>query len=59
MNTIDKRHMGLYSLLTTGNLVSKDFSFYEIPYKLDIFDDETYKNSKTHFYPTIYLFFII
>ena len=49
----DKRFMGLYSLLTTGNIVNKDFSFYEIPYKLDIFDDETYKKSKTVFYATI------
>lgn len=49
----DKRFMGLYSLLTTGNIVNKDFSFYEIPYKLDIFDDETYKKSKTEFYATI------
>ena len=49
----DKRYMGLYSLLTTGNIVNKDFSFYEIPYKLDIFDDETYKKSKTEFYATI------
>ena len=49
----DKRFMGLYSLLTTGNIVNKDFSYYEIPYKLDIFDDETYKKSKTVFYATI------
>ena len=49
----NKRFMGLYSLLTTGNIVNKDFSFYEIPYKLDIFDDETYKKSKTEFYATI------
>ena len=38
----DKRYMGLYSLLTTGNIINKDFSFYEIPYKLDIFDDDTF-----------------
>ena len=49
----NKRFMGLYSLLTTGNIVNKDFSFYEIPYKLDIFDDETYKTSKTEFLATI------
>ena len=49
----DRRYMGLYSLLTTGDLVSKDFSFYEIPYKLDIFDNETYKKSTTDFWATI------
>ena len=31
----DKRYMGLYSLLTTGNIINKDFSFYEVPFKLD------------------------
>ena len=49
----NKNFMGLYSLLTTGNIVNKDFSYYEIPYKLDIFDDDTYKKSKTQFYATI------
>lgn len=46
----DKRYMGMHSLLTTGNLVSKEFSFYEVPFKLDIFDDETYKKSNVDFY---------
>lgn len=49
----DKRYMGVYPLLTTGDIVSKEFSFYEIPQKLDIFDDETYKKSKTEFYATV------
>lgn len=49
----DKRYMGLYSLLTTGNIINKDFSFYEIPFKLDIFDDDTFSKSKTDFYATI------
>lgn len=49
----DKRFMGLRSLITTGNIVNKEFSFYEVPYKLDVFDDETYKKSKIDFYATI------
>ena len=49
----DKRYMGVYSLITTGDIVSKDFSFYEIPQKLDVFDDETYKKSNTEFYATV------
>jgi len=48
----DKRYMSFYSFFTTGNFVNKDFSFYEIPFKLDVFDDETYKKSKTNFYAT-------
>ena len=49
----DKRYMGMYSLLTTGNIINKEFSFYELPFKLDIFDEETYKKSKTEFYATV------
>ena len=49
----DKRFMGLWSLMMTGNIVNKDFSFYEIPYKLDVFDDEEYKKSKTKMYATV------
>lgn len=49
----DKRYMGLYSLLTTGNLVGRDFAFYELPTKLDIFDDDTFKNSGIDFYATV------
>ena len=49
----DKRYMGLWSLLTTGNIINKEFSFYEVPQKLDIFDNEEYKKSKTSFYATV------
>ncbi len=49
----DKRYMGMYPLLKTGNIVDKDFTFYEIPYKLDVFDDETFKSSKAEFYATV------
>ena len=49
----DKRYMGLSSLIKTGNIINKDFSFYELPQKLDVFDGETYKKSNTKFYATI------
>ena len=49
----DKRYMGLYSLLTTGNIINKDFSFYEVPFKLDVFDDKTFNESGIDFYATI------
>ena len=49
----DKRYMGMYSLLTTGKIINKEFSFSELPFKLDIFDEETYKKSKTEFYATV------
>ena len=46
----DKRYMGLHSWITTGNAVNKDFAFYELPYKLDVFDNDTFKKAKTDFY---------
>ena len=32
--------------LTTGNIINKEFSFYELPTKLDIFYQETFEKSK-------------
>ena len=49
----DKRYMGLHSLFTTGNIINKEFSFYEVPFKLDIFDDKTFNESGIDFYATI------
>ena len=46
----DKRYMGLHSWITTGNAVNKDFAFYELPYKLDVFDNEAFKKAETDFY---------
>lgn len=49
----DKRYMGLHSFITTGNIVNKDFAYYEVPNKLDVFDQETYGKSNKDFYATI------
>jgi len=49
----DKRYMGIHSLITTGNIVNKDFAYYELPTKLDIFDEKTFEESKTEIYATI------
>ena len=46
----DKRYMGLYSWIITGNAVNKEFAFYEIPFKLDVFDQEKFKESKIDFH---------
>ena len=46
----DKRYMGLHSWITTGKAVNKDFAFYVLPCKLDVFDNETFKKAKTDFY---------
>lgn len=49
----DPRYMGLRSLIKTGNVINKEFCFYEVPFKLDIFDNDTYKASKIPFYATV------
>ena len=49
----DKRYMGLSSLLKTGNVINKKFAFYEVPTKLDLFDQEAYEKSGIDFYATI------
>ncbi len=49
----NKNYIGLYSLITTGNIANKQFAYYDIPNQLDPFDYETYKKSKIKFYAVI------
>lgn len=49
----DKHYMGFYSLLTTGNIMNKDFCFNKLVNDLDPFDFKTFKKNKTKFYATI------
>ena len=49
----DKRYMGMHSLLTTGNIVNKDFAFYELPFTLDPFDQQAFAESQIDFYVTL------
>lgn len=49
----DKRYMGLHSLITTGNIVNKDFAYYQVPLKLDPFDQETFAKSNIEFLATV------
>ncbi|MCY7007672.1 patatin-like phospholipase family protein [Fusobacterium simiae] len=46
----EKGYMGLYSWLTTGNAVNKEFAFYRVPFKLDKFNEEEFEKAKTDFY---------
>ena len=48
-----KDYMGLYSLITTGNIMNKDFCFKDLVYELDPFDFKTFSESKTKFYATV------
>lgn len=49
----DKRYMGINSLLKTGNIINKEFAYYEVPFKLDIFDREIFGKSNADFYAGI------
>lgn len=48
----DKRYISTHSLLTTGNLVNKDFTFYKLTKELDPLDNKTFMNSNKDFYVT-------
>lgn len=39
----DKRNVSLHSLITTGDIVNKEFAYYVIPTKYDIFDEEAFE----------------
>ena len=49
----NRNYMGLWSLITTGSIVNKDFAYNKIPNELDPFDEKTFQKSKTKFYATI------
>ena len=48
----DKRYCSFKSLLTTGDIFGADFCYRRIPFELDIFDTETFKNSPVEFFVT-------
>ena len=49
----DKRYMGMYSLLTTGDVMNRDFCFNQLVYKLDPLDFDTYNSSAVEFYAVV------
>ena len=49
----DKRFMSIHSWLTSGNLVNKQFAFYDITLKHDIFDNETFMRNNSGYYVTV------
>ena len=49
----DKRYIGIHSLITTGNIVNKDFAFYKVTNELDPFDDEEFIKTNKDFYVVI------
>lgn len=49
----NKDYMGIHSLITTGNIMNKDFCFNKLVYELDPVDFDTYNNSKENFYAVV------
>ena len=49
----NKNYMGIYSLLTTGNIMNEEFCFDKIVNELDPIDYETFKKSKVEFYAVV------
>lgn len=46
----DPRYCSLRSLVKTGNLFGTEFCYYEIPDKLDLFDNETFESDPMEFH---------
>ena len=49
----DKRYMGMYSLITTGDIMNREFCFDKLVNELDPLDFETYDNSNVEFYAVV------
>lgn len=47
------RFISMASFLFTGNIVNKQFAYYDMTYIHDPFDEETFKNNKKDFYVTV------
>lgn len=49
----DPRYMGWRCWLTSGDIVSKKFAYYQVPFQYDPFDNEKFKQADTDFYATV------
>ena len=49
----DKRYMGVYSLLTTGNIMNEKFCFDDVPNRLDPADYEMFRSTPEEFYAVV------
>lgn len=49
----NKHYMGAYSLLTTGDIMNKEFCFDKLVHELDPVDFDTYRTSKENFYAVV------
>lgn len=49
----EKNYMGLYSLITTGDIMNKEFCFNKLVNELDRFDFETFDKSPIEFFAVV------
>ncbi|MGN0460132.1 MAG: patatin family protein [Ruminococcus sp.] len=49
----DKRYMGMHSLFKTGDIVNKEFAYYTVAQKLDIFDNQAFMASNIPYYAVV------
>ena len=49
----DPRNVSIRSLITTGDIVNKEFAYYVIPVKYDIFDEETFEQHGGEYWVTV------
>ena len=49
----DLRFISMPSFLVTGNIVNKQFAFYDVTYKYDVFDNETYVKNNSGYLVTV------
>lgn len=46
-------YISMYSWITTGNMINKEFAYDLLPRELDPFDEDTFVQAKAEFYATI------
>lgn len=49
----DIRYISKLSLFLTGNIVNKNFAYYKVTNKYDIFDNETFKKTNKDYYAVV------
>ena len=49
----DKRNVSLHSLITTGDIVNREFAYYVVPREYDIFDEEAFEKSGGEYWVTV------
>lgn len=45
----DRRYMGLWSLLSSGNIINAHFAYHVVPMEYDVFDGETFRRDPMEF----------